>query len=68
MSKKDPGDTPPVDDWLPGDDEIVTVCPKCKSDDILYIGEAFEEDHYIGSSYDCLDCGHRFQIHDYNDG
>lgn len=42
----------------PDDDEI--TCPSCGSADVSYVGEAYDEDEYIGSSYDCNDCGRRF--------
>lgn len=45
-------------------EEYQLVCPHCGSSDFAYIGEAFDDDQYLGSSYDCNDCGHSFTIDD----
>lgn len=66
---KNPHDTPPVDDWFPDEDNYRLVCPTCGSDDFIYAGEAYDDDQYLGSSYDCQDCGRSFTMdetfHDY---
>lgn len=56
------GDEPPVDDWMPDEDDIRVVCPDCSSGKLDYKGEAWDDDFFIGSRYQCRDCGSRFSI------
>jgi len=59
LMENDPN-TPPVDDWLPDEDDIRLCCPFCGHDVLLYAGEAYDDLDYMGSSYECGECGHKF--------
>jgi len=36
------------------------VCERCGGIDVEYIGEAYDDEQYLGSAWNCLECGHRF--------
>lgn len=37
-------------------------CPNCGEQTITYIGEAYDDEEYLGSSYECLNCDFNFVI------
>lgn len=37
-------------------------CPNCHEDTITCIGEAYDDEQYLGSSYECLNCDFHFTI------
>lgn len=60
---ENPHDTPPVDEWLPDDDDLLDpelACPMCGEELCEYIGEAYDDEEHIGCSYRCDECGHEF--------
>lgn len=36
------------------------ACDQCGGIDVEYVGEAYDDEHYIGSHWHCLECGHEF--------
>jgi len=44
--------------------DVQMVCPQCGSSEFAYVGEAYDEDEYQGSSYDCFDCHHQWTMVD----
>lgn len=63
MPDFDPATQPP-DDWFPDEDEIRMVCPNCGSEDYVYVAEVYDDDEYLGSGYDCNECGRSFTMDD----
>lgn len=46
-----------IDDFA----DVDVVCPYCgEQTAIEYVGEAYDDEAHIGSSYNCLECGHKF--------
>jgi transposase-like protein len=37
-------------------------CPNCHEETITCIGEAYDDEEYLGSSYQCLNCDFNFTI------
>lgn len=65
MPKNTTPEQPDEQPWFPDEKEIQLVCPTCGSDDFMYAGEAYDDDQYLGSSYDCQECGRAFTMMDY---
>lgn len=66
-------ETPPEKRWFPADypdddddDEMdYLACARCGSDgEFDYIGEVYDDDQYLGSSYKCEECGYEFTLAD----
>jgi len=48
-------------------------CPQCDEQTIVHIGEAYDDEEYLGSAFECLNCDFHFTINsegypDYEDG
>jgi len=61
-------------EWSPDDDvhddfgfEPI-CCPQCGSPILTYKGEAYDDDHHMGSAYECDECGLHFNEESLNDG
>lgn len=39
-------------------------CPNCSENTLVIIGSAYDEDVYIGTAYECLNCDFSFTIDD----
>lgn len=61
--KNDDQKTPQFDDRHP-EDEDFTACPACGSTSVEYMGEQYDDEHHVGSSYRCLECEHKFSDRD----
>lgn len=50
---------------LSDQDEPGVTCPYCYEQvAIEYIGESYDEEVHLGASYNCLECGHKFDDQD----
>jgi DNA-directed RNA polymerase subunit M/transcription elongation factor TFIIS len=44
-----------------GDEEEFVTCPYCgEQENLAYTGEMWDDEAYMGSGYECQECGHRF--------
>ena len=39
-------------------------CEFCGSLDMEYLGETYDDEEHLGSTYQCLECGHRQTVDD----
>lgn len=37
-------------------------CPQCGEQTIVYIGEAYDDEEYLGSAFECMNCDFNFTI------
>lgn len=59
---------PPDADWTDHDSIEPICCPQCGSPILTYKGEAYDDDHHMGSAYECDECGLHFNEESLNDG
>ena len=53
----------PENENLPDDldyEPVPLECPLCRSDELFYRGEGYDDLEYLGASYECEECGHTF--------
>jgi len=62
------GDTPEADDSPDFDEVEKMTCPECKSENLEYLGEVYDDDYPEGSFFECNDCGLRFTEEDVRNG
>lgn len=58
----------PIFDDEDRDDYEPICCPQCGSPILTYEGEAYDDDHHMGSAYVCDECGLHFNEESLNDG
>lgn len=63
VSPNSPDDVP--DDY---DNFESARCPACNSVSLEYLGEAYDDEHHMGSAYRCDECGLHFNEESARDG